>query len=1140
MPVAAADQTVTAAPAATGSALTGVDLFAEGPAAQLQALLAESNPSPAAVRALHGAWSALPPEAQAQLKLQVLAKAATLPPLQAQKLATALPEHDPTELTLYQARGSLLKLAVAPGPEALSDLQRTLTFSGVSATTALEPAAAVRALHKSLGLPGQPELSASGLSAIEQAQKNQFMMMQNLRNILHDEILQGSTRSLERAVGKGDVVNLEALGQHLDTVRSKYTGLIDTTLPSPPTNAAQAMRLYEDTLKARSAWLQEARSVMRDADLFGPNDLKAAASLFKGDQPLSHRELKGMAFDNTLPLRARDAARKLTEHPRLFDAIWSVDVNDTHRQGKLSGVLHPPERSQATITQAQLQAFEQSFLHAQSLPGLDGKPRENTVSLPRFYDARSEAAQLYDATKVSGNGSWAAWSLQQVGLPGLGTHEDTVRNVLTESATDSGRLQALKRDYERMYGESVDALLRSELSGGDLGEALYYHDSSGQDIMSQHLVGTPERAQVLLARIKPQIAAIGANNGLIAHVSGHSGADERRKQDLETRYAAAEKALQRWQTYPSDRTAQQLTQHTADLLMRVEADQHADIVYQQTRQSVARTATQVGVVTTATVVTVVTAGTGAPAMGALTAAVLAGTAAGTVAAGAGSLANQYADHSEAAARQALDQDIALGQQTSLAQLEGGDAALRQEVLMQAESLMQQPPNGFMPSGDVLLQDTWNGAKSSFVASLSAGLTAGLGNGATAMGHRMQQLVGHTVGRQAAIGAVANAVQSTANALIQPLQLGNSKTEIEAALHNIEQQIVSSEQKVNDLSRQIGLARDWIKALEQPLSSPVATQNGNVTPLQTQPIERLTREDLETLYFARMLIQNAEAYSADMRANNEQLRAHATELRGAIDTGHTGVHYNLDTLQSNLGEHLAYNLALSSVIGALSGAAGKWTDQLDGSSSWSVTALKSVTKPATDASLAAVRTTVDNLYHSKTDDIWESMLFSLVTSGVGQVSNRVASSLQSRMMRGTFENLNNEQKEALLAQEWQTRDGKTETFDPNTADLAKFRLAYRSLAENQPEMAQSIQGTMQLEAQVVALEYTKRLTASATKFYQALPKETQTQLKNYGFDVENPSPEALAKAIETLRQKDVKAPGLETFRSLDSLQVNWDR
>lgn len=406
--------------------------------------------------------------------------------------------------------------------------------------------------------------------------------------------------------------------------------------------------LYRDTLQAREAWLQDSRAALEHQHLFDKTDVQVLQGLLKAHgQQATYAELQSMAYD--LPhysVRERSVLRKVVENTRFWDYLQAIDVNDSNRNGAIEAHLVPPVRATSVLRLSDLEEFEADVLWREKLQMADGSEKTG-LNLRTFVDGRELAAAIYRASNVTGDVTfnWLTFGAEL----GWGTDEATIKAKLKAAAQESRLLLALKRDYERMYLTDLRSELLDELSGGELGEALTYHDTQGVDVLAYQVVQSPERAEVMLARFRPQIEAIGADNGLLAWSVGHETDDLARQRELYDHYQEAQALLTQWWALSSEQQANRselrtkICQLTAQIVLGLEADQQADRYYDQSKTAAIDTVKTVAIVTTAAFVTVATAGTGAPLSGVLLA-VAAGTASGTVVAFGGELAQQYGDY----------------------------------------------------------------------------------------------------------------------------------------------------------------------------------------------------------------------------------------------------------------------------------------------------------------------------------------------------------------------------------------------------------------------------------------------------------------------------------------------------------------
>jgi len=904
------------------------------------------------------------------LKLLFLTQAAELgSEREQQNLLSLLPDLDLTDLTLMEAKGSLRVLGTmldAHGAEHITEklnpaeqalvkdlLQRNLAFMGspyrLESLNEQSLSEALKILQTQAGLEPDGKLTLDNLLALESTQKNLYTMTLNARNILHDEIWGGQADAagkLEQRLGPGEAINITETRASLDVLRGHYHWLTDKRLDGPDSDL---ISLYTDTIKSRGQWLKQAQETRLNAPLFTLSDHEALRRVFDKNKSteLSYQQLQTLASDQeSLTLQERAAVQKLLDHPKVYDYIWSAQVLDkktttgqNRADGQVDGKLtqDSAERARSSISRENLSLFFNDRVRNSQVSGTQG--RQQGMVLNQFYDGREGAAQIYKAGKVDGSAFWGAVG-NMFGSEGWGTDEDSIKAALKQHADKGSMILALREDFERMYGTSLESNLLSELGGGDLAECLYYHNSSGADAVAAQ-IGDADSAQILLARLEPQIAAIGAGNGPIAWVSGHSTDDKTRKAEVEALYSQAIQTRDAWQQASSPDVRReleaQLLELTAKVLMRVEADQQADIGYAESKETAINRATTVAIVTAAVVGTVCTLGKGAPVMAVLAAKAIAGTAAGTAMAASCSVARQYGDYLGECSDLKTAQRVARQQEQNLSELNGVDQALKTEALAETRQLMAQlqaQDTALRAKGgldtDKLLEDTWEGAKLSFTTALLTSASLGvlakwggqalLGAQVVAGGSRLSQIATHA-GRHALVESVASVGNRAVSSALAPLKLDRGSTDKQAVLDDLQNILADSEAQVTagqaSLQELKTAVKDFYARYQGGADQPSGT---GVTAIQTQSLKTPSAEELQTLYEQMMLIETLEQSLKETQNLNQALTTQIDKLKASKQE--LGFSYHSEELLNEIGGSLSklftYELLLSASIGAVTG------------------------------------------------------------------------------------------------------------------------------------------------------------------------------------------------------------------------------
>lgn len=1049
----------------------------------------------AAYNTASGAKPKIPPQVMANLETLLILQASRQSASEAAQTLSLLPGIDANDVQLFRARGSLALLGqlnqggdlgqLTPKLRAslLSSFNRSLKLSGsnleVKSLRKSELQAAVRDLEQRLGLPPSGSLSPENLRQIEKTQKNLYVMMDNVRNILHDEVLpDGLSESdkkvaLEQLVGKGSSIDQKTALAHLQVLRGKYHWLINKNIPSH-----KPLDLYFDTLKARQSYLAEKRDVLSHHELFTTDDLHEVIQFAKAEKGgiLDYSRLQAIAGDDEhYSLKQRDAARKLIETPRLYDYIWSIDVGDSDQNGKLDRGLAPRNRT-GSYLQTQKLAHLQPILSQEKISF--GDQTLQGIHLPEFYDGRQAAAKIYDAANVSGDGFYSYVGL---GGWGLGTDEEGIKNTLKESQLTRGQIMALKRDYERLYQTSVESELKDELGGGDLGEALAYEASPGEDVIAREQVGSVDKAVVLLAKFKPQIDQIGADNGAIAWASGHSSADQIRQHELQGLYREAQQTLKGLKSHPSAAQQQKLLQLTSQILIRLQADTQADRYYEQAKDEAIDVGKNVAIIATATVVTVATGGAGAP----LLLAAAAGTAAGTAVAFTGEAADQINEYYENSARNAQAQALAQKQEASVAQVHDGDAQFKTQILkdlnQNLQGLQSAQDQRQVFDSDKLLTATWEGFKTSLVTSVTTVATMGLGNLASA--GKVQAVVeslgkAGTVGRQALINGLSGLTGDLAGQLLAPLHLNSGDPE--AALRQLDQHLAQNQELEGALRKEVAVLKARVQQFYQTYQ-PEAPSAGSVQRVQT--VRQPSAAALKKFMQAQVQLGELQANLKDLSASNREIKGELERIkahRGDLMT------WNAEEWQQ-ISNHLGRSLAISFVAGAA-------LNLVNGNRLASRIALN-----ASSGALEQVgRNALDKYVDGKRDkDLFEGVAQNVLSSLIAgeaahHIHGRIAArqglhaTLEGRTFKALSEPEVRKQPQARQTQKL-LEDYGFRPEDPNT-----HRQAFEKLAQHHPELNTFVQGHYQTQAQQVVQEVSAQIGSTVRETLPAADPEATTR------------------------------------------------
>lgn len=870
----------------------------------------------------------LKPEVVAHLETLFILQATKRSPQEQQRLLAMLPNTDAHDLQLFKQRGSLAligqlkaqegglgRLAPSLRQTMTNQVNRFLALSGsslqIQSLKTGELEAAIKELESRLGLPVTGQFTVENLRQIEKAQKNLLVIITNVRNIVHDEILDGHSdkaSQLKQWVGTGGVINQQEALKHLQVMRQQYFWLTNKAIPADKFS----MDLYFDTMKARQNWLVEKREVDSQHHLYTRKEsgLVRAILLRTPGQQMSYSQLQAASQDTRkYTLKERAAIQKLIQNPTLFDYTWSILVQDKNQDGKLDSGLHPPDRTQAVLSLTKLSVLSEVLMLEKV--SLGGQSNIQGIHIPEFYDGREIAAKIYDDTNVSGD-EWFAWT----GL-GMGTNEASLKQTLQSSQTARGKIMALKRDYERLYHSELKAEIQDELGGGVLGEALTYLGSPGEDVLAEQQVGTGARAEVLLAKFKPQIAQIGADNGPIAWMSGHSSDDKKRQQELESLYTKAQQALHLWKAVPHNTGLEkELLRLTAQILIRLEADDQADRYYQQAKDEAIAITKNIAIVATATVVTIATAGAGAPAA----AAIVAGTAAGTAVAFTGEATDQLGTYLAETERNAIAQQVAREQQANIKALgQEGDATFKgqvmQELNQKIKGLEQAQKDRPIFDRDKLWQATFEGFKTSLVTSVTTVATMGLSQWAAA--GKVKAVVatlgkGGQLGQQALINGLSGVTGDVAGQILAPLHLKkHTAKEARQVIAQMKTHLQNNLETAQQLEAESKVIKARLAAFYQGYQTDTAATQ--VTLITTVKSQLPTEAEIKQVFLDQLRLQEIQTLSVDLNKSNQQVKQDIAKLEKNIDSA-SPLEWNNEEW-SQITEHLGRNLALSFVAGA---------------------------------------------------------------------------------------------------------------------------------------------------------------------------------------------------------------------------------
>ncbi|HEY9842919.1 MAG: YwqJ-related putative deaminase [Candidatus Sericytochromatia bacterium] len=954
----------------------------------------------------------LPLSQQQQIKLQTLfiREAAKLPegPQRAALISMA-PDLSEADVRLYKARGSLTEIAdikaaghdlAALPPEAQAQLKARLNsflkMSGLSQQLSdLSPAsvdAAIKALEKAFDLPQTGALTLENLRKIEVAQKDAYQIITNVRNILHDEVLAGSPKpaaELEKLVGKGEKINAAEALRQVQVLRQKYrVGLGETGTPAKLPKLADA---YAEMMQARSTWITTSKQAQARKEIFSADDLGQLLGLMDklGKDPLTYQDLKTIAASPERSIKERAAAQKLLDNPNLYDYIWSIDVGDANQNAQLDGQNHPftatvgsftfgVDRPDTSISRANLERFQTEVLSRESLINGPHGREDQAVAIPQFYDGREAALKIFDATKVSGDELFSFLG------EGWGTNEGVVIGTLKDSAEAQGKLNALKRDYYRIYGEELRTNIEGELSGGDEGEALYYHDSPALDAVALRKVGSGAQAEILLTRFKPMIDQIGADNGLLAWVSGHDSADGNRQDELYALAGKAQKALAAWKAEkdPTKKAAleKDLVTQTGRMLMRLEADAAADAGYARAKAEALAVVKGVAVAVVATVATVATAGAGAPVMVALAA----GTAGGAAVAGGGEILTQIGDNLGEQTRHRIDTQIAEDQKTALTALNAEDEALKEEALAQIELTRKALEargadlSVFKLDWDKIAEATFEGAKTGFVVSLTTLATMGLGqlvNTGEAISGLPALARAGAYGRQALAQGLASSTGELAGALLQPIHLKTAGG-AQAVLARLERMVTDQQEMLGALKTEKQAAQERIASFLGAYQDQQPATKG-ISEVKTVNMQPPSRAEVEQFLKDQLLVKDIDANIGELETSIRETKADISRMRERVARG-TGLEWDSKEWAQIKGS-LARNLAISFLAGAL-------LNQLQPKGNWT----RIASNLATGGAEQFMRNAADKYFGDNPNkDLLDGVAVSMVSSLLqGEVSHKL--------------------------------------------------------------------------------------------------------------------------------------------------------
>ncbi|MGE3727651.1 MAG: hypothetical protein AB7I41_18985 [Candidatus Sericytochromatia bacterium] len=1041
---------------------------------------------------------ALPPALIANLETLFVLEAAKKSPAEQQKLLSMLPDLDASDLQLFKARGSLALLGQLKDKSASlttlpKELRETLThqvnqflkMSGSSLQlTSLKQAdlsAAVKELESELGLPISGSLSVENLRQIEKAQKNLFVIQSNVRNIVHDEILEGPNRTeiLEKSLGKGEVINQKVALQNLQVLRKNYFWLTDKRLPTDKFS----LDLYFDTMKARQSWLSEKQETQSHHHIYTTQDARLVGQLLQ-NQPRQRAlfgDLAAMAADGTqLTLKQRAAVQKLLDNPKLFDYTFSIHVGDKEKNGKVDMTLHPENREYTYLSADKLQALVNVLALEKVKLGEEGNLQG--IYLPEFVDGREQAAKIYNATNYEGDGFWAA-----LGATGWGTDETTLMETLKNAQASRGQIMALKRDYERMYQSSLKEEIEDELGGGLLGEALAYEASPGEDMIAEQQVGSGKQAEFMLAKFKPMIDQIGADNGVIAWSVGHSKADHLRQTELNALYTEAKSALQTWQASPNDPALEKkLLLLTSKILIRLQADSQADDYYTQSKDSAVAVAKNVAIVATATVVTVATAGAGAP----LLAAAAAGTAAGTAVAFTGEASDQLGTYLGESHRNAIAQQITTEQTANVAAIQTEDSELKTRVLAELASktkgLQQAQSQRQVFDTDQLWQATFEGFKTSLVTSVTTVATMGMTQFASAgkvkAAFESMGKAGN-LSRQMLINGLSGVTGDAAGQILAPLHLKkHDKAGAQAVISQMTAHLTQNTATINALEKEKTHLQAKISAFYNSQGSEKSTQ-GKVTQITTLKIKQPSEAEVKALFANQLRLQELEGVIKDLGESNQVVQKDIEKIEKSLNSA-SPLEWNSDEWQQ-ITEHLGRNLAISFVAGAA-------LNLINGN--------KLVSRLAFNTASSATETLARNAIEKYVDgkankDLFEGMVQNVLTSLIAGEANNL---IQQRQMAKMGLNST---AEGRLMQQLKADDNPTTRNLQGLLSAAGFKAeapethgpAVAKVLQNHPEFSGFVNGQLHKQRISMAQEFSKQIAETAQKAHpQADAEKTVTR------------------------------------------------
>lgn len=916
----------------------------------------------------------IPLDTLARLETVFMRKAMQQEGAEQQITLKMLPSTFPNSLALQKARGSLGMLAIAREssedisklPPAIkqnftNQLNAFLKMSGstldIQTLNETNLVNAIKELESKMGMDITGDLSIENLRDIERAQTKQFTMITSAQNILHDEIISFDPRKSKRGgetnyraavlkslVGEGKTINHEESLKHIEVLRDNLKPYINQNLTLDRSNLDN---VYKDTLIGRKRFLQEKMHTMQTNNLLTQFDIRGLSKLYQkignsktfkeaaakfpfGFKPkpiITFRQFQDIAYghggDYTVSQRA--TARKLVENPRVFDYIHSVNQGDKDRDGKVDRQHGPMVTSSKALSFSDLRDFMQKVIPLDPVSVKVGTRATMGADLTTFNDSRWAAAAIWDATKVSGD-QWFAFA----GL-GLGTNEQEVRRVLKTSSKARSTLRALKRDFQLMYGQPIEKVLKSELGGGDLGEALTFTASKGLDVVAKQQIRTPKNAKILLAKLRPEIDIIGAENGALAWASGHSTEDKRRLSELNGKYKIAQNTLRKYDrlmlklnaqnSEPSnsqkeewEQTRQKLLNVTAEILLLVQADKQADVYYEQARDQAIDITKKVAVVAAATVATVATGGTGAPAM----AAALAYATASAVVVGVGGEAiDQVFEYMEDKEESELAELANLKKQRNINQLEGIDQESKQSELKQLkaenEQILENRSKLKVLHSDKLLETAYESAKTGVVTAVTTLATAGLGNlakgsKATALFAKLGE-TGGNITRIALVNGLTNVTSDLANNLVSPLKL-NSNGDPTEIIENMDKQIQNNDDTILGLTKRKQELQAEIDAFYNKYTDVDLSVNTGET-VQTEVLKPPSKEELLAIYEKQMEVKEANLNIQELSESNDSIKKDIKKLADNAGKLLTWDKEEWAAIQNNF----ARNLAISFVAGA---------------------------------------------------------------------------------------------------------------------------------------------------------------------------------------------------------------------------------